>query len=68
MLGAKLKTFIPLLEAATGSNTDSVRGVPVFWRRSSLKAVDFRGCVHLKDSDIAELCWLHSKVGTYELF
>lgn len=55
--GAKVKRFLPILEAAAGGKLDSK-----WYLRRSLESVDFRSCGFLTDVDVNALCVLHSRV------
>lgn len=55
--GAKVKRFLPILEAAAGGKLDSK-----WYHRRSLESVDFRSCGFLTDVDVNALCVLHSRV------
>ena len=56
-LGAKVKSFLPILEAAAGGKLDSK-----CYHQRSLESVDFRSCAFLTDVDVNALCVLHSRV------
>lgn len=55
--GAKVKRFLPILEAAAGGKLDSK-----WYHRRSLESVDFKSCGFLTDVDVNALCVLHSRV------
>ncbi|KAG0559604.1 hypothetical protein KC19_10G117700 [Ceratodon purpureus] len=54
---AKVKRFLPILEAAAGGKLDSK-----WYHRRSLESVDFKSCAFLTDVDVNALCVLHSRL------